>query len=77
MAQKLTFEHDADGDILLISQAPPYPERETGELGDDVIARMNPRTHEIEHLEVLSWSSRLEGGGVFELPVSAILRLAS
>ena len=77
MAQKLTFEYDADGDILLISKTAPYPEQETKELGDDVIARMNPITREIENLEVLSWSSRLKGGGIFELPVSAVLRSAS
>jgi len=77
VAHKLTFEYDADGDILFINKGPPYPEQETEELGDDVIARINPRTHEIENLEVLSWSSRLKGGGVFELPVSAVLRPAS
>ena len=76
MGQKLTFEYDADGDILFISQRPPYPEQETRELGDDVIARLNPRTREIENLELLSWSSRLRSGG-FELPVAAVLKPAS
>jgi len=76
VAHELTFEYDADGDILFISQRPPYPEQETKELGDDVIARLNPRTREIENLEVLCWSSRLRSGE-FKLPVAATLRPAS
>ena len=77
MAQKLTFQYEADGDILFISKTKPYPEQETEELGDDVIARLNPSTREIENLEVLAWSRRLRPGGVVELPVTASLRPAS
>jgi hypothetical protein len=53
----------------------PYPEQETEELGDEIIARLNPETGEVENLEVLFFSTRLLRGELFELPVSAQLRL--
>jgi len=45
-------------------------------LGDDVIARLNPTTREVENLEVLFFSTRLPRSDLFELPVTADLRLA-
>ena len=74
MAEKLAFQYDRDADILYISTRSPYPEQETEELGDDVVARLNPQTGEIENLELLFFSARLEGGRPFELPVDADLR---
>jgi uncharacterized protein YuzE len=52
MEAKLTFQYDREGDILYINKRPPYPEQESEELGDEVIARLNPKTKEIENLEV-------------------------
>ena len=76
MEAKLTFRYDQQGDILHIDKQSPYPEQESEELGDDVIARLNPRTGEVETLEVLFFSTRLLRGDLFELPVTADLRLA-
>jgi uncharacterized protein YuzE len=76
MGAKLTFKYDRDGDILHIDKCAPYPEQESEELGDEVIARLNPGTGEIENLEVLFFSTRLLRGDLFELPVSAELRVA-
>ena len=59
MDARLTFEYDREADILYISKRPPYPEQESKELGDDVVARLNPATEEIENLEVLFFSTRL------------------
>ncbi len=75
MATPLTFEYDEVGDILYINKRPPYPEQESEELGDEVIARLNPKTGEIENLEVLFFSTRLLRSDLFELPVTADLRL--
>ncbi|HMH52845.1 MAG TPA: DUF2283 domain-containing protein [Candidatus Acidoferrum sp.] len=75
MTAKLTFHYDRQGYTLHISSRPPYAEQETEELGDDVIARLNPETGDIESLEILSFSVRLQAEG-FELPVSAALRRA-
>lgn len=74
MAEKLTFEYDREADILYISKRPPYAEQESEELGDEVIARFNPTSGEIENLEVLFFSTRLLRGNLFELPVTAELR---
>ena len=48
MEAKLSFQYDREADILYISKRPPYPEQETEELGDEVMAQMNPDTGEIE-----------------------------
>ena len=77
MGPKLTFKYDRDGDILHIDKCAPYPEQESEELGDVVIVRLNPGTGEIEDLAVLFFSTRLLRGDLFELPVSAELRVAS
>lgn len=77
METKLRFKYDREGDILYINTRPPYSEQETEELGDDVIARLNPSTGEIESLEVLFFSTRLLRGDLFELPVTADLRVTA
>jgi uncharacterized protein YuzE len=75
MDEKLIFKYDREGDILYIDKGPPYAEQETEELGDDVIARLNPMTGEIENLEVLFFSTRLLRSDLFELPVTAELHM--
>ena len=76
METKLVFKYDREGDILYINKRPPYPEQNSEELGDEVTARLNPKTGEIENLEVLFFSTRLLRNDMFELPISADLRLA-
>lgn len=76
MAARLTFEYDRDADILYISTRPPYAEQETEELDDDIVARLNPVTGEIENVEILFFSTRLSTGDLFELPIAADLRPA-
>jgi uncharacterized protein YuzE len=75
MDTRLSFKYDREADILYIDRVRPYPEQETEELGDDVLARLNPETGEIETLEVLFFSTRLLRQELFELPVVADLRL--
>jgi len=76
MAARLAFQYDREADILCITSRPPYPEQETEELGDDVIARLNPDTGDVETLEVLFFSTRLLRSDLFELPVTADLHRA-
>ena len=59
MEQKLAFQYDREADILYINTIAPYPEQESEELGDDIIARLNPNTGKIKNLEVLFFTSRL------------------
>ncbi len=75
MDQELTFQYDREADILYINTALPYPEQESTELGDEVIARLNPDTRKIENLEVLFFSSRLLRRELFSLPIAADLQL--
>ena len=77
MSGKLTFDYDREGDILTLSKCPPHPGQVSEELGDDVIARLDPATGEIESLEILFFSTRLEQPQPFDLPVIAHLRPAS
>jgi uncharacterized protein YuzE len=73
VAPRLTFQYDWRGDILYVTVRPPYAEQETEELGDDVVARLHPRTGDVESLEILAFSTRLQDHR-FELPVTALLR---
>jgi len=75
MDAKLTFKYDREADILHIDKCPPYAAQESEELGDDVVARLNPATREVENLEVMFFSTRLLRTDMFELPVAAELRL--
>lgn len=77
MKAKLSFRYDREADILHIDKCAPYADQESEELGDDVIARLNPSTGEIENLEVLFFSTRLLRGDLFDLPITAYLRRAS
>ena len=75
MDQKLTFKYDRAADIMYINKKPPYSEQESEELGDEVIARINPNTGEVENLEVLFFSTRFLREDFLELPILADLRL--
>lgn len=70
MDTKLTFKYDREGDILYINKRDPYPKQESEELGDDIIARINPKTGEVENIEVLFFSTRLLRTDLFEVPIA-------
>lgn len=75
MEKKLTFQYDREGDILYINKRSPYAEQDSEEIGEGVIARLNKATGEIENLEILFFSTRLLRSDLFELPVTADLRM--
>lgn len=75
MDEKLTFKYDRIGDILYIEKCPPYAEQESEELGDEVIARLNPTTGKIEIIEILFFSKRFLSGNLLELPIFAEFRI--
>ena len=76
MPKKLTLRYDRIGDILYIDQIPPYPEQESEEIGNEIIARLNPETGAIENLEILFFSCRMQTQNFLELPILAQLQLA-
>lgn len=77
MGEKLTFRYDREADILYVDKTTPHAGQDSEELGDDVIARLNPDTREVETLEVMFFSTRLLRSNLFELPISVDMRLAS
>ena len=72
MEGKLTFKYDREVDILYINRKAPYPEQDSKELGDDIIARFNPKTGDLETLEILFFSTRLLRSDQFEVPLEII-----
>ena len=76
MAKKLTIRYDEIGDILYIEKVPPYAEQDSEMLEDEVVARFNPKTGEIETLEILFFSKRLSADKVLELPIDVHLEPA-
>ena len=73
MASRLTLHYDRVGDILYIQTRPPNAEQDSDHLDDDVVARFNPETGQIESLEILFFSTLLDENGVYKLPVTAEL----
>jgi len=74
MDASLRLLYDREADILHIDTRPPYAEQESKELEGDVIARLNPVTHDIENLEVLFFSTRLLRQELLDLPLRADFR---
>ncbi|MCS7081346.1 MAG: DUF2283 domain-containing protein [Chloracidobacterium sp.] len=72
MSAKLIFKYDRVADILRIDTVPPCKEQETEELGDDIIARLNPNTNEIENLEILFFLARLLRSDLLELRAQCV-----
>ena len=63
MAKSLTFAYDRIGDILSIdfNGVRPYAEQESDHLnGEEVVARFNPITGEVENLEILFFNARIQ-----------------
>jgi len=75
MGTKLSFKYARMSDILYINTCSPYPEQESEELDNEVVARFNPETNKIENLEVLFFSTRLLRKDIFELPISVNMKL--
>jgi len=76
MAGKLTLRYDKIGDILYVDKCMPYKEQESEELADEIAVRLNPKTGEIETVEIMFFSKRLQDNEKLELPIDANLRLA-
>jgi hypothetical protein len=61
-------------DILAIGQVHTHPGQTEAEIGENAVARMNPRTGEIENLEVRHFQAHMERDGEIVLPINATLR---
>ena len=76
MGAKLSLRYDRAADIAHIDKCPPYAEQESEETGDDVIARLNPKTGDVENLAAPFFSTPLLRNELFELPLKAELHIA-
>ena len=76
MDAKLSFKYNREADILYINKCQPYPQQDSEQLGDDVIARLNPKTGAVENIEVRFFSPWLLRDDLFEITVIADLKPA-
>jgi uncharacterized protein YuzE len=75
MEKNLTFRYDPTRDILYVDVCSPYANQESEEIGDEIIARLNPTSGEIENLEILFFSKRWNQSLPLQLPIDACFRL--
>jgi hypothetical protein len=61
------------GDILYIEKRPPCAAQGSRQIDDEIVVRFNPETREVESLEVLFFSKRLQDGKPFDLPINGEL----
>ena len=75
--RELKFHYDQIGDILYIDRCKPYAEQESEAVGDDIVVRLNPGTNEVENVEILFYSKRLQQTNDLILPFFTEMRLAA
>jgi uncharacterized protein YuzE len=77
MGENLMLRYDKIGDILYLDTCQPYADQESEELGDDMIARLNPTSGKVENLEILFFSKRQQPLNLHQLPLNYALPIAS
>ena len=74
----LQYFFDREADILYVSKGEPRADIESDEVGDGIIARVDPVTHEIVGFPTLNFLKRTEQGlPAIVLPFRIDLSLAS
>lgn len=58
MTDTLQYLFDKDADILYVSQGTPRADAESDEVGDGIIARFDPATHEVIGFTILNFLKR-------------------
>jgi hypothetical protein len=76
MAAPLIVEYDVVGDILYLGKTKPYAEQESEEIDYGVVARLNPKSRDVENLEILFFSARAKAGERLSIPVLADFHLS-
>lgn len=74
-SKTVKVRYDREGDILYVDRCAPYTEQESEEIGNEVVARLNPDSGVVENLEILFFSKRLMTNEPLELPIDSDLRL--
>lgn len=74
----LQYFFDREADVLYVSKGQPRSNVESDEVGDGIIARLDPVTREIVGFTILNFLKRTEQGlPAIVLPFRADLSLAS
>ena len=60
MKDTLQYFFDKEADILYVSQGLPRSDVESDEVGDGIIARVDPRTHEVVGFTILNFLKRTD-----------------
>ena len=73
MEKQLTVHYDKIGDILYVNTCQPYAEQESEEIGDEIIARLNPISGTVENMEILFFAQRTQPLNLLALPIGKVL----
>lgn len=74
----LQYCFDKEADILYVSQGLPRADAESEEVGDGIIARVDPQTHEVTGFTILNFLKRADQPlPTTVLPFTAELSLTS
>ena len=55
---ELNYLYDQQADVLYISKGKPSKYDISDEIGDDVVARFDPKTHEVRGLTIINFAAR-------------------
>lgn len=67
----LNYYFDAEADVFYFSKGTPKATDQSEEVSDGVIARIDPKTHEVRGFTVLNFSKRPKRQRPVELPFKA------
>lgn len=76
MATQLRLSYDKEGDILHIAVVPEVSTEPFDFLADDLVARYDPATRIVEHLDILGFAARFKTlADRVDLPIEVSMRL--
>lgn len=76
MKKGMLYFYDTEADVLYFSKGEPRPDAESEEIGDDVVARLDPKTKEVVGFTILNFSKRfMDRDRPREIPLDATFEL--
>jgi uncharacterized protein YuzE len=76
MSEALQYFYDSEADVLYVSKGEPRADADSDEVGEGIIARFDPATHEVVGFTILNFLKRAEKAlPALTLPFTAELRL--
>ena len=70
---KLYYYYDREADVFYLSQGKPQAKDITQETKDDIVLRVDPKTHSIRGFTILNFSRRSRKNLPVALPINAVL----